>query len=67
LDGVVVLWLAPTVPRDISLLSNIRGWRAAGLRLEDKECNSTGKKDSDKKGALEVIISIIKELGLTQN
>jgi hypothetical protein len=31
-----------------------RGWRAAGLRLEDKECNSTGKKESDKKGALEV-------------
>jgi hypothetical protein len=43
--------------------------RLEGYRVEaeDKECNSTGKKDSDKKGALEVFISIIKELGLTQN
>jgi hypothetical protein len=30
-DGVVVLWLAPTVPRGISLLSNTR---LEGCRLE---------------------------------
>jgi hypothetical protein len=46
--------LAPTVPRDISLLSNTR---LEGCRLEaggQKNAIQTGKKESDKKGALEV-------------